>query len=82
MIRWLDRHQLNYELVQNAAGQFVQADLTSMTAAASGAADAMTPDFSISITDPPGQGAYPVSSFTWWLFPSDTAELRPGIAAP
>ncbi|HKN77495.1 MAG TPA: phosphate ABC transporter substrate-binding protein PstS [Candidatus Acidoferrum sp.] len=67
------RHQLNFGAVQNAAGQFVQADLTSVTAAASRAAGAMTPDFRVSITNPPGKGAYPISTFTWWLFPSDMA---------
>jgi len=67
------RHQLNFGAVQNAAGQFVQADLTSVTAAASRAASTMTSDFRVSITNPPGKGAYPISSFTWWLFPSDMA---------
>jgi phosphate ABC transporter phosphate-binding protein len=67
------RHQLNYGAVQNAAGQFVQADLTSVTAAASGASGSMTADFRVSITNPPGKGAYPISTFTWWIFPSDKA---------
>jgi phosphate ABC transporter phosphate-binding protein len=49
------RHQLSYGAVQNSAGQFVQADLTSVTAAASGAEGAMTPDFRVSITNPPGK---------------------------
>jgi len=64
------RHQLNFGAVQNAAGQFVQADLASVTAAASGAASAMTSDFRVSITNAPGKGAYPISSFTWLLIPS------------
>jgi phosphate ABC transporter phosphate-binding protein len=65
------RHQLNFGAVQNAAGQFVQADLASVTAAASGAASAMTSDFRVSITNAPGKGAYPISSFTWWLLSGD-----------
>ena len=64
-------HQLNFAAVRNAAGQFVQADLASVTAAASGAAGAMTSDFRVSITNAPGKDAYPISTFTWWLFPSD-----------
>ena len=65
------RHQLNFAAVRNAAGQFVQADLASVTAAASGAAGTMTSDFRVSITNAPGKDAYPISTFTWWLFPSD-----------
>ena len=73
------RHQLNFGAVRNAAGEFVQADLTSVTAAASGAAGAMTSDFRVSITNPPGKGAYPIATFTWWLFP---AELGPAAKKP
>ena len=65
------RHQLNFGAVQNAAGQFVQADLASVTAAASGAAGAMTSDFRVSITNAPGKAAYPIASFTWWLLSAD-----------
>jgi len=30
----------------------------------------MPTDFRVSITDPPGEDAYPISSFTWMLVPS------------
>ena len=30
----------------------------------------MPDDFRVSITDPAGKGAYPISSFTWLLIPS------------
>jgi phosphate transport system substrate-binding protein len=56
--------------VQNAAGKFVKADLASVTAAAAGAAKDMPEDFRVSITNAPGAGAYPISSFTWLLIPA------------
>jgi len=62
--------------VQNAAGKFVKASLDSVTAAAAGAAANMPADFRVSITNAPGAGAYPISSFTWLLLyenPKDKA---------
>jgi phosphate transport system substrate-binding protein len=63
------RHQLSFGSVRNAAGQFILADLSSVTAAASGAAGAMNADSRVSITNAPGKGAYPIATFTWWLWP-------------
>ena len=65
--------------VQNASGQFVRASLDSVTAAAASAAANMPPDFRVSITNPTGQSAYPISSFTWLLFyqnPTDKQRAR------
>jgi type II secretory pathway pseudopilin PulG len=56
--------------VLNAAGNFIKADLASVTAAASEASKSMPDDFRVSITNPPGANAYPISSFTWLLIPS------------
>jgi len=55
--------------VKNSSGNFVKADLASVTAAASGAAKEMPEDFRVSITNAPGKTAYPISSFTWLLIP-------------
>jgi phosphate transport system substrate-binding protein len=52
--------------VQNAAGNFVAADLSSIAAAAE-AVSATPSGFHSSITNPPGEKAYPISSFTWML---------------
>jgi len=60
---------MSYGSVKNAAGQFVKADLKSVTAAAAGAAQNMPADFRVSITNPPGEDAYPIASFTWLLVP-------------
>jgi len=64
------RNRLFYGSVANRSGQFIKANLASVTAAAAGAEDRMPEDFRISITDAPGEEAYPISSFTWMLIPS------------
>ncbi len=59
------QNHINYGSVKNAAGEFVTADLDSVTAAA---ATANIPsDYRVSITNAPGKGVYPISSFTWLL---------------
>jgi phosphate transport system substrate-binding protein len=68
-----------YGAVQNMAGDFTKASVASVTAAAAAAAAQMPADFRVSITNAPGQGVYPVSSFTWLLFyenPKDKAQAK------
>jgi phosphate transport system substrate-binding protein len=64
------QNKLAYGRVKNADGDFVQANLDSVTAAAAGAAANMPDDYRVSITNSPGKNAYPISSFTWLLIPS------------
>ncbi len=64
------QNHLPYGHVRNSSGDFVKADLASVTAAAAEAAKAMPDDFRVSITNPPGKAAYPISSFTWLLVPA------------
>jgi phosphate transport system substrate-binding protein len=70
------QHQLNFGAVRNPSGQFVRADLASVTAAAANAAAGMHSDFRVSITNAPGTGAYPIASFTWLIFPHDAEPAR------
>jgi phosphate transport system substrate-binding protein len=68
------QNKIAFGSVQNMDGEFVKATVASVTAAASSAASQMPPDFRVSITNPPGKGVYPISSFTWLLLyesPSD-----------
>lgn len=55
--------------LRNRSGTFVEPTISAITAAAAGAMEEMGPetDFRVSITDPPGEDAWPVSSFTWVL---------------
>jgi phosphate transport system substrate-binding protein len=61
------QNNISFGSVQNIAGEFVKSTLESVTAAAAGAAAAMPADFRVSITNAPGNGVYPISSFTWLL---------------
>jgi len=73
------QNTISYGAVQNSAGAFVKASTASVTAAAAAAKDAMPKDFRVSITNPPGEDAYPIASFTWMLFyenPTDKASAR------
>jgi len=73
------QNKIAYGYVRNQAGAFVRATLESVTEAAAGVAAAMPADFRVSITNAPGKGAYPISSFTWLLLnekPTDTQRAR------
>ncbi len=61
------QNKISYGAVQNMAGEFVRSSIDSVTAAAAAAVKAMPPDFRVSITNAPGPGVYPISSFTWLL---------------
>ena len=71
------QNKIAFASVQNAAGEFVKASPDSVTKAAAGAT--IPDDFRVSITNAPGAGAYPMSSFTWLLLysnPDDKARAR------
>jgi len=73
------QNHISYGSVQNMAGKFVTASIDSVTAAAAAAAKSMPADFRVSITNAPGEGAYPISSFTWLLLyqaPQDKAQAK------
>ncbi|ABF41976.1 phosphate ABC transporter substrate-binding protein, PhoT family [Candidatus Koribacter versatilis Ellin345] len=61
------QNNIPYGSVKNSSGQFIKASLESVTAAAQGVK--MPNDYRVSITNPPGKTAYPISSFTWLLIP-------------
>jgi phosphate transport system substrate-binding protein len=64
------QNKIPYGAVRNAAGEFVKADLAGVSAAAAAASKSMPEDFRVSITNAPGKGVYPISSFTWLLIPA------------
>ena len=71
------QNNIPYGVVKNASGTFVKASLDSVTAAAA-SAKSMPPDFRVSITNAPGQDAYPISSFTWLLIPEQSKDAAKG----
>jgi phosphate transport system substrate-binding protein len=71
------QNKIAFASVQNAAGEFVKASPESVTKAAGGAT--IPEDFRVSITNAPGGGAYPISSFTYLLLyqdPTDKAQAK------
>ncbi len=67
----LENH-LSPAKVRNRDGEFVAASLEAIAIAASqslGTDD----NFKISIVDPPGRNAYPISTFTWFVIPKKIA---------
>jgi phosphate transport system substrate-binding protein len=63
------QNKMTYGDVKNAAGKFVTASSDSVTAAAASVKD-MPSDFRVSIANAPGAAAYPISTFTWLLIPT------------
>jgi phosphate transport system substrate-binding protein len=70
------QNKIDFGTVQNMAGEFVRASLDSVTKAASATKGKMPPDFRVSITNAPGAGVYPISSFTWLLFYESPKDKR------
>jgi phosphate transport system substrate-binding protein len=67
------QNKMSYGKVKNAAGNFVNASLDTVTEAAASVKD-MPDDFRVSITNAPGKNAYPIATFTWLLIPSKIAD--------
>jgi phosphate ABC transporter phosphate-binding protein len=67
------QHHLSYGRIRNKNGEFVEASLESIAAAVGHSTD-IRDDFKASIVDAPGQGAYPISSFTWIVVPARIAD--------
>jgi phosphate transport system substrate-binding protein len=67
-----------YGQVKNMSGKFVKASIDSVTAAAAAAAKQMPADFRVSVTNAPGDGVYPISSFTWLLLYQDPKDKAQG----
>jgi phosphate transport system substrate-binding protein len=57
--------------IKNAAGKFVDPSLESVSSAASGVAATIPDDLRVSITNAPGDGAYPIAAFTYALVYAD-----------
>jgi phosphate transport system substrate-binding protein len=71
------QNNIAYGSVRNSAGEFLKASLEGVTAAAA-SVKSMPADFRVSITNPPGKDAYPISSFTWLLIPAQSKDPAKG----
>jgi phosphate transport system substrate-binding protein len=71
------QNKISYGSIKNAAGNFVQASIGGVTAAAASVKQ-IPDDYRVSITNAPGKDAYPISSFTWILVPLKSADPAKG----
>jgi phosphate transport system substrate-binding protein len=71
------QNNIPFGSVQNSSGNFVKASLQSTTAAAA-AAKFKPGDFRVSITNAPAKDAYPISSFTYLLVPTQWKDANKG----
>jgi phosphate transport system substrate-binding protein len=71
---YAEQNKMSFGSVRNAAGKFVKASTSSVTAAAAAAAKTMPADYRISITNAGGADSYPISSFTWLLIPTHSTD--------
>lgn len=67
-LNYANAQQLTYGAVQNASGRFKKPDLEALGAAIE-AAQGMKKDFRTSLTNAPGENAYPICTLTWLIVP-------------
>ncbi|MEW6008204.1 MAG: phosphate ABC transporter substrate-binding protein PstS [Candidatus Omnitrophota bacterium] len=61
------KNNLPYADIKNKSGNFIAPSIESTTAAVNGKVNSMPADFRVSLVDPDGKDAYPISGFTWIL---------------
>ncbi len=62
---------MQYGLVKNSSGAYINANVESITAAANGVTN-----FPVSLTDTSGKAAYPIVTMTYLLIPSQISDAR------
>ena len=79
-LNWAEKSGLLVARIRNAAGEFIKPSVNSIAGAASALAGKMTDDFRVSLTNAPGKGSYPISSFTWLYVPAAASDAQRGRA--
>jgi phosphate transport system substrate-binding protein len=68
------QNKINFGAVRNAASNWVKGSIPGVTDAG-GSVKKMPADYRVSITDAPGPNAYPISSFTYLLIPTQPKDM-------
>ncbi len=71
------QNHITFGSVRNASGKYVKASIEGVTAAAASVKQ-MPADYRVSITNAPGDDAYPISSFTYLLVPAKFSDATKG----
>jgi phosphate transport system substrate-binding protein len=72
------QNKLPVALLKNKSGQFIEPSIAAVSAAAAGVE--LPESLAASITDAPGEKAYPISSFTYLLIYADLQDQKKGPA--
>ena len=75
-----EKASLRMASIRNAEGEFVRPSAHSIAVAAKSLTGRTTDDFRISLTNAPGRGSYPISSFTWFYVPAVAKDSERGLA--
>jgi len=73
-------NRMTYGAVQNRAGQYVRATLSSTSKGVDGAMKNMPEDYRVFFTNAEGRDVYPIAGFTWILIRGDQADPVRGKA--
>ena len=68
------QNHINYGAIRNSAGNWLKASIEGVTQAAATVKE-MPADYRVSITNAPGPNAYPISSFTYLLIPTQPKDM-------
>ena len=71
------QNKIQFGYIKNAAGNWVKGSIDGVTEAAASVKN-MPADYRVSITNAPGKNAYPISSFTWLLIPTQPQDAAKG----
>jgi phosphate transport system substrate-binding protein len=74
------QNKLGYGQVKNKAGQWIDASLDSVTAAAAASIQTIPPDLRFSIVDAQGPTSYPISTATWLLAYKNMTDQSKAVA--
>jgi phosphate transport system substrate-binding protein len=77
-LAYAKQNALQMAALRNAEGVFVLPSIESTSAAAAGVT--LPPDFRVSITNPRGKSAYPISAFTYLLVYREQSDVQKGKA--
>ncbi len=79
-VAFAKENKLPVALIKNKAGKFVEPSIGNISSAAAGAIKEMPEDMRIDITNPDGDEAYPISSYTYILVYKDQKNAAKGKA--
>ncbi|MGK9369640.1 phosphate ABC transporter substrate-binding protein PstS [Melioribacter sp. Ez-97] len=70
------KNKLSHVAIKNRAGNFIEANFKTVSAASDGAAKDMPDDLRAMITNADGKDSYPISGFTWLLIYKDMKDSK------